>query len=214
MANSVDVIGTEAFWVATSALATVALLCVTAAYVWVTYRMLQAAREQLWVSSRPRMLVAARTNQGGQFLLIHVENVGVSPARNLKLTIDRPVHRNFGKKEDLREIPLFRNGLRALPPDTPSRFGLGTSFEYLTEEIDRAKHPLAFTVTTTYEHDGRTIRDSFPIDIEDQYAWSSIERDNLDEFSRKFPDEFNRAAGDIVRALESLSSASGSIEIE
>lgn len=192
----------EAFWVATSALATVALLAVTAAYAWATYRLLQAARDQLWEASRPRMLVAVRTNQGGQFLLLHVENVGVSAAYNLQLSVDRAVHRTFGKKEDIREIPLFANGVRALPPKTPSRYGLGVSFSYLNEEVDRALHPVSFAVSVSYEHNGRIIYEEFPIDIENQYAWSSVERDNIDEFGKKFPDDFKQAARSIVRAIE------------
>jgi len=147
------------------------------------------------------MIVAARTNQGGQFLLLHVENVGLSPAYNLRLSVDQPVHRMFGEEGDIADIPMFRNGLRALPPNTPSRYGLGTSFDYLADETDRSKHPLSFTITATYEHDDRVICDNFPIDIEDQYAWSSIERDNMDEFGRKFPDEFKRAVREIVSAI-------------
>jgi hypothetical protein len=154
------------------------------------------------------MLVAVRTNQGGQFLLVHVENIGVSPARNLRLHIDKALHRNFGAKEDLRDAPFIRDGLRAFPPSTPSRFGLGSSYSYLADDADRSKHPLSFTITATYEHGGRTLSDSFPIDVENQYAWSSVERDNLDEFGKKFPDEFKRAAREMVSALESLSSAS------
>ena len=196
-------LASEAFWVATTALATVALLTVTAAYAWATFRLVDTARDQLWEASRPRMLVAARTNQGGQFLLIHVENVGASPALNLRLHIDRPVHRNLGKKEDIREIPLFANGLRALPQNTPSRFGLGGSYDYLADKTDRAKHPLSFTINASYEHNGRTIREVFPIDIEDQYSWSSVERDHIDEFGKKFPDVFNRAVRDIVTAMRS-----------
>lgn len=199
-------IGTDAFWVATTALATVALLAVTAAYAWATFRLVSVAREQLWEASRPRMLVAARTNQGGQFLLIHVENVGASPARNLRLSIDRPVHRTFGKKDDLREISLFANGVRAFPPNTPSRYGLGGSFDFLSDNADRQKHPLSFTVSASYEHNGRTICDSFPIDLENQYASSSVERDNIDEFGKKFPEEFKQAARDIARAIESCQS--------
>lgn len=193
----------EVFWVAATALATIALLSVTAAYAWATFRLVQAARDQLWEASRPRMLVAARTNQGGQFLLLHIENVGTSPAYNLRIGIDRAVHRDFGRMEDIRDAPLFRNGLRALPPKTPSRFGLGSSFDYLAEDTDRSKHPLSFSVTATYEHNGRIITDTFPIDVEDQFAWSSIERDSLDEFARKFPDEFKRAVRDVVTSIRS-----------
>lgn len=67
-------------------------------------------------------------------------------------------------------------------------------------------HPLSFTVSVTYEHNGRVIADTFPIEIENQYAWSSVERDNIDEFGKKFPDDFKRAARDIVRAIEAGSS--------
>lgn len=186
----------EAFWVATSALAAVALLCVTAVYAWVAYI-------QLWEAHRPRLLVALRTNQGGQFMLLHIENVGTTPATNLRFTFDRPVHRTFGDKCDLRDIPLFAKGLRALPPNTPSRFGLGVAFSYLDENVDRTKHPTSFTISASYDYKGRTIREAFPFDVEDQYASSSVERDNLDEFARKFPDEFRRALQELATAIES-----------
>jgi len=192
----------ETFWVATSALATVALLAVTGAYVWATFRLLAATRQQLWEASRPRLLVAVRTNQGGQFMVLHIENVGASPAFNLRLNLDRPVHQAFGDNKDLREMPLFANGLRMLPPNTPTRFGLGVAFTYLDEKADRTKHPLSFDVSATYERDGRTIRDQFPVDIFDQYSRSTVERDNLDEFGKKFPDEFRRGVRDLIAAIE------------
>jgi hypothetical protein len=191
-----------AFWAATSSIATVALLVVTAAYALITYWLLQAAREQSWESSRPRLVVAAQTNQGGQFMLLHIENVGVSTAYNLRLSIDRPVHRMIGDKRDLRDVPMFANGLRALPPHTPSRFGLAGSHQYLADEVDRDKHPLSFLIEANYDHNGRSIREEFPIDIENQYSLSSIERDHLDEFGKKFPDQFERAIGSLTRAIE------------
>jgi hypothetical protein len=191
-------------WIATSALATVALLIVTAAYVWITWKMLQAAREQSWQTMRPRLLVAARTNQGGQFLVVHIENVGASPAQNLRLSIDRPVHRMIGDNQDLRELPFFKNGLRSLPPSTPTRFGLGGAIQYFGAKADRSIHPLSFTLTATYTFEGRAIVEQFPIDIEDQYLSSTIERENIDEFGKNFPAKFERGIRDIVEAIESL----------
>lgn len=195
---------TDASWVATSALATVALLCVTAAYAWITYRMLQATREQSWQASRPRLLIAARTNQGGQFLLLHIENVGVGVAHELRLDLDRPVHRMVGEREDFRELPFFKNGLRALSPNTPSRFGIAGSFDYLAENADRSKHPLSFEITATYMHERRRIVERFPIDIEDQYGSSSVERDYVDEFGKAFPAQFEHGVRQIVSAIESV----------
>lgn len=198
-------VDSQMIWTATSSLATVALLIVTAVYAWITFHMLKAARSQIWENSRPRLLIAARTNQGGQFLLIHIENIGPSLARNLRLKFDRPVHQQFGQNEDIGEAPLFATGVRAFPPHSPSRFGLGVAFRYLDENVDRTKHPLNFCVHASYEHEGKLIEEDFPLDLNEQYQRSTVERDYLEDFSKKFPDEFSRAARNITSAISKIS---------
>jgi hypothetical protein len=191
----------QMLWTATSSLATVALLIVTAAYAWATFQMLNTAKHQMWEASRPRMLIAARTNQGGQFLLIHVENVGVSSAHNLRLEISCPVHQNFGANDSLNDKPLFAQGLRSFPPRTPVCFGLGVAFTYLNDSTDRDLHPSSFDIVARYQHDGRSIQEKFPIDINEQYSYSLVERDSGEDFAKKFPDLFTRAARELNRSI-------------
>jgi hypothetical protein len=110
----------------------------------------------------------------------------------------------IGDNQDLRELPFFKNGLRSLPPSTPTRFGLGGAIQYFGAKADRSIHPLSFTLTATYTFEGRAIVEQFPIDIEDQYLSSTIERENIDEFGKNFPAKFERGIRDIVEAIESL----------
>lgn len=192
------------FWSAASALSATGVLIFTAFYVRLTYRLAKAAEHQIWVSSRAQMSVSITTNQGGQLFLLAFENIGASPAENVRVRIDKPLHQQLGHNNSFSDFPFIKEGVRSLPPRHPIKFALGVSFRWLEESADRSIHPVSFNVLVNYETQGRFIEEVFPIDIERQFSLSARDKNYLDEFGRNFPDKFERSMGDVSRALNKI----------
>jgi hypothetical protein len=194
----------SSFWSAASAVAAIGVLLVTGVYAWLTFRLAKAAELQIWESSRARMSVSATTNQGGQLLLLEFENVGGSPAGDLQVRIDRPLYQQLGSERLVTDAPFFNEGVRAFPAKRSIKFALGVTFRWLSEETDRTRHPSTFDIATTYRTLGKTITESFPIDIERYFSLSAVDKDYTEEFGRTFPDEFKRSMRDINRSLADI----------
>lgn len=189
-------------WSGATTVFTFGLLLVTGIYAWLTYKLVQASEQQAWEISRPRVVVALQSNQGGQFLLLHIENTGLTGAENLRLSVDRPVRQQFGANNDITAAPIFQDGLKLFQPRLPIRLGLGVAHAYLNEGVDRNQHPLSFTVTAEYSGAGRRLQEVFPIEVEAQLSSTLIDRDYAEEFSRTFPDKFERQMKAVVGALK------------
>jgi hypothetical protein len=189
------------FWSAASAVAAIGVLVVTAVYVWLTHRLAKAAESQIWEASRARILVSVGTNQGGQLFLLEFLNVGNAPAEDLEVAINHPIHQQLGQKKPITDAPFFKDGVRSFPPQHPVKFALGVSFRWLDEKADRSIHPVKFDVEVRYRTFGRLIKDKFPINIENQYSFSAMEKDYVEEFSRNFPDKFVSSIRDLNRTI-------------
>lgn len=195
-------LGYEAeFWQAVSALAAIFLIGITGFYAYLTFRLVQNAEEQSWQLTRARIIVKMTTNQGGQLFLLHFENIGATSAENLRISLDKPVHRKIDKNENLQELPFIKNGLSSFPPAEPIQYALGVGYQWLSDETDKSIHPDSFLVHLTYNTGGREISEAVPINIYDQYMMSSVPTDYLEDFGRNFPDKFTRSMDILARHL-------------
>ncbi|WP_375285902.1 hypothetical protein [Sphingomonas sp.] len=192
------------FWSAASAVSAIGVLLITALYAWLTYRLAKAAEAQVWEASRARVVASVGTNQGGQLFLLEIENLGSSPAENLYVKIDKPLHQQLGRDLPVTDAPFFKNGVRSFPSGKPLKFALGVSFRWLDDKTDRDLHPVTFDVTVTYRTFGRQISDVFQIDMENQYSLSAVDKDYLEEFGRTFPDKFERSLRDLNRSIQQV----------
>lgn len=191
-------------WAGAMTFLTFGLLLATWIYAWLTWRLVRASEAQSWEIARPRVLVSLQTTQGGQYMVLQIENLGLLPANDLKIEIDRPLFSQVAGKQDIREIPLFKHGLSSLFPRTRIRIGLGVAFNYLKEDVDRMKHPLAFEIRAHYSSPGKEIFDTFPIDVERQLLRTAVDRDYLDDFGREFPNMFAKHMREIASAIHHI----------
>jgi hypothetical protein len=189
------------FWSAASAIVSMGVLVFTGVYVWLTYRLARVAENQAWETSRARMSVSVGSNQGGQLFLLEFENVGGSPAQDLKVSINTPIHQQLGKTTSITEAPFFRDGIRALPPQRPVKFALGVAFRWLDDKTDRSLHPSVFDVTVSYVTLGREVTEVFPINMEQQFSLSAVDKDYVEEFGRTFPEKFERSMRELSRTI-------------
>lgn len=194
-------------WSAASAIAGIGVLIVTAIYAWLTHRLAKIAEKQNWESGRARVVVSIGSNQGGQLFLLEILNVGLGSAEDLKVYVNKPLHQQLGQIRAVTEAPFFTEGLRALPPRKAVKFALGVSFRWLNEQTDRSLHPTTFDVEVRYRTLEREITETFPIDIEQQYSLSAVDRDYLDDFGRTFPEKFQKSVRDLQRSVDNLRKA-------
>jgi hypothetical protein len=96
------------FWSAASAVAAIGVLLITAVYAWLTYRLAKAAEAQIWQSSRAAIVASVTTNQGGQLFLLHIANVGSSPARNLRVSVNQPLHAQLSHNKSITDAPFLK----------------------------------------------------------------------------------------------------------
>lgn len=190
-----------AFWSAASAVSAVGVLVITGVYAWLTHRLAKAAESQIWEASRARVVASVGTNQGGQLFLLEIVNIGSSPAENLRVSVSRALHRQLGQNQAITDAPFFKQGVRSFPARQPAKFSLGVSYRWLDPKTDRSFHPNTFDVIVNYKTHGRAIQDIFPIDIENQFSLSAVDKDYLDDFGRTFPDKFERSIRDLGRII-------------
>jgi len=190
-------------WAGATSILTLGLLIVTGIYAWLTHRLAKAGEQQSWEMARPRIVVALGSNQGGQFVFLEIKNIGMTPAEELMLSFDRAVHQQFGGGDDIREVPILKEGVRSYPPGAVVRIGLGIGFSYLEDGVDRDRHPLSFTVTAKYTGGRRVLTEEFPIDIHRQLRATLLDRNYSDDFARTFPDRFSKEMRALASALKS-----------
>lgn len=184
-------------------LTTLGLLLVTIAYSYFTYQLADVGRRQRFESVRPRLHIAVVATQNGQFFVLRIENVGLSPALNLKLILDRKVCRAYGHNELLNDVPFLKNGVPAFMPNTPVEIGLGVSHTYLGPDVDRAKHPARFEVTATYEFEKRQFRESFPLEINDLYGETVIAHTEIGDLIKTLKEDLGSPIKQAVQLLKS-----------
>ncbi|MFT9774384.1 hypothetical protein ACMZ29_17230 [Brevibacterium casei] len=143
-------------WAATAALATIATALVAAITAFLVLRQLHAAREQLndarkaqAEQERPYVVVSIdHSEAGSQLMDLVIQNVGKTPARNLRLTFDpAPVRAEETPGLELAKARLFNEPLPLLPPGRVIR----TFFDSAIDRKD-SNLPSEYNVQVTYEN--------------------------------------------------------------
>lgn len=184
-------------------IATVGLLAVTIAYSYFTYQLAEIGKRQRHEAVRPRLQIAVVATQRGQFFVLRMTNIGLSPALNFKVELDREVCRTYGDNGPINNTPLFQEGLPAFMPNTPVEIGLGVSHTYLGADVDRGKHPARFDVTATYEFEGRQLKELFPLEVNDLYAETMITHTEIGDLIKAIKEDLAKPIKEAVRSLKS-----------
>jgi hypothetical protein len=191
------------FWDALASISTFALLIVTGVYAYLTHKIAQATEENSWQVNRA--IVSARLNVSQRALLgIVFENLGKTPAKDLKITISLPVFQMVNDNKDISEVPMIKNGLENFPPNFPFEIYLGTTFEWLKKEANRERFTSNFNITTAYTTFGKTINETVTIDVINQLDSMGAQTDSADNFFRTFPDKHLKSLDRISGKIDGL----------
>lgn len=143
-------------WSAVAALATIATALVAAITAFLILRQLHAAREQLSEArkaqaeqERPYVIVSIdRSEAGSQLMDLVIQNIGKTPAHNLRLSFDPvPIRAKETPGLELANTRLFNEPLPLLPPGRVIR----TFFDSAIDRKDSELHS-EYNVQVTYEN--------------------------------------------------------------
>ncbi len=127
---------------AIGALSAVVLTLITAVYVYLTGRLARESQAMRLAMFRPELAIYLFPAEGAPFcLLLRIENIGSGPAFHLRFSTDRPFQTQAGV--DLRELGIFRRGLKFIAPKQRIEHFLVSIVGKLA---DLAKNPLKISV--------------------------------------------------------------------
>ena len=154
-------------------LISLALVVITGVYVYLTrqiavtnQKQIEPSREQFLATIRP-FVVARISIRHTVFLSLEIENIGKTPAQDLKLEISKPFHQ-FAKSDAGSNIQTFEAFNRSIPTFSPSelfRFDLSQGFNLNKEHDGKLLTPMQFDVTASYKSDFDIYNETYHIDL-------------------------------------------------
>lgn len=133
-------------WIAVGTWATVVVLALSLYFAFKQVNEAAALRRE---QTRPYVVLSIDVEQQTLFMLV-VENVGSTPAFDVKLDFDRPLQSNLG---ELHQVRMFNEPIPMIPPGRRFRVAWESSLEVFKDDYP---HPLTYTATAIYaDHHGR-----------------------------------------------------------
>lgn len=149
------------------------LVIVTGLYVFLTWRIAQSnsrsltqMNEQFQETIRPFVIPIIKI-RNSVFLSIEIENMGKSPATNLELSLDKDFFQFAEDSQDrnIRRFEAFNQVIQIFAPGEKLRFDLAQGFNIDVVKDGRNLTPKHFSISATYESNGRKYADTFHIDV-------------------------------------------------
>lgn len=147
------------------------LTIITAINVFLVYRTLKTSKdvikimkEQYEAERRPYIQIRTYYRQGFIVCLL-IKNVGKSSARNVKFKLEKDIFKFGNSQLNIKEFPLFKEGIKFFPPETEYHIDLGQHWLFFKKEINKEQLPLLFKITCTYSFFNKTITEETLIDI-------------------------------------------------
>lgn len=147
---------TATHWTAVAALGTAATALIALVTAWLVLRQLHAAREQLTDArraqaeqERPYVVVSIDSSEASaQLMDLVVENIGRTPARNVRIHLDpSPVRAEETRGLTLAEARIFNEALPLLPPGRTIRTFFDSAIDRKAKDL-----PAQHVARVTYEN--------------------------------------------------------------
>lgn len=185
------------------------LAILTGLYVLLTYKILNAnktlmQRMALQAEEQKRAYINIRASDRAKAIVfLIIKNIGKTAATNVKFKLDKDIKR-FGNKENLKEIPLFKEGVTFFPPESEYQIDVAQYWFFYPDEKNKTREvlPSEFKITCTYETLDKTYTEETIIDIKSTYKTNYM----MDEGVEKLEDIANKL-NSISLNLKSIGSA-------
>ena len=183
---------------------TAVLVLITAFYAWATFKILKAnekvvqvMQEQSEAMTRPYITISQTLEPDNPIFYLNISNTGSTPARNLKLTLDKPFHK-FGEESKDRNIGTFvafNQPIDAFAPGASITFSLAQGFVVFANDADEAILPKRFSITAEYEYGiDKKVKEEHVVDLR-PYVNADIPQEAL-----------IRKMTDLIKTLEKIAS--------
>ena len=138
-------------------------LIVTGIYAYLTYRIVQASKEQSESVFRPYITITHRLSTQ-TLIKLYIRNTGKTNACNLRLQIDRDFRQLDSKREEdnIANNFAFNNVIETFPPGSELKFSLMSTIALHAESYAQ---PFIFTITATYSYVDKTVTEKTTIDL-------------------------------------------------
>ncbi len=169
-------------------LLTLCLVLITGLYCFYTYRIVEK-NEQIVAQMKAQydsfiapVITVTVEIRHSVVVCLKVRNCGRSPARNLRLALDRDFYQ-FGEFEETRNIRNFSAFQQVIPSFSPGDelfFQVCQGFNLGKQHGDQAITPPEFTIDVRFDFDGRAVEEHHRIDLR-AYFQSAQDRSEMVE---------------------------------
>ena len=157
------------------------------------HKTLEEVKEQAWLASRA-YLVFRLVFKHQCICAFELANEGRSPARSVRLSLDRGIFQGGNREKRINDLPMFSRGLEVVPPGVRSSVLLWSG----TVKPGTELYPDKFKITARYETLGRNVQEETTLDV---YIYSEFPPYSIEESLQKMA----RTLDEIKKTSEKLS---------
>jgi hypothetical protein len=141
-------------------------LIITGVYAYLTYRIVQASKEQTESVFRPYIVITHRLSSE-TLIRLYIKNTGKTNACNLRLQIDRDFRQldRKGEEQNIAKNFAFNNVIETFPPGSELKFALMPTVALYSDTSEKYPQPFIFTITATYSYADKTVTEKTTIDL-------------------------------------------------
>lgn len=189
------------------------LVLITGFYAWVTYKMLHANRdvvalmlEQTEAMTRPYVAITAYLPPEGTIFILKISNTGKTPAKKLKLILDKEFHKygRDGGNSRFSEFIAFKEEIESFPPGAEIFFDLAQGFNFFGDQMDENLTPPIFSITAQYSYANKNVTEKNTIDLRPYYM-SNLPNDPFVSELKVLTKTIDKTGDKIKRAIEEMS---------
>jgi len=137
-------------------------------------------KEQHEAERRPYIQIRTY-NRLGFIVCLLIKNVGKSSAKNVKFELDKDIFKFGYPQRNIKEFPLFKEGIKFFPPETEYHIDLGQHWLFFKKGINKEQLPLLFKITCTYSFFNKTVIEETLIDIKSTFKTTILTNETIDE---------------------------------
>ena len=188
------------------------LVIVTGYYAFTTHKILIESRKEREALFRPYIVVSPKVYPDNPIIYLSIKNFGKTPAKKLRLTLNRDFYQFGEKKEEnnLRNFRIFKDVTPYLFPEEEIVFALAQGFVIFNKDANPEITPSEFDVTVEYEYyleKKRKIKEDVLIDLK-PYLKSQIVHDPLADIR----DELRKVNKSLINELKEINKSIRKVE--
>lgn len=156
------------------------LSILTAVYALLTLFILIQMRKDQIASRRPYFNIRCYLRDRAVECLL-IENVGNSPAYNVKFDLDRDFYQHGKEDRNIKEFPIFTNVIKSIAPRTSYHIDLAQYQLFHEKNRNDSIIPISFTITAKFSYRSmfflKTVEEKTTIDMKPTYMTKIVPSD-------------------------------------